>query len=166
MIIYHVLQCKQKICENRVCIYIYGVLHVYLFLSLLWSLVMFSLMKHHCIWNNIFTAHVLSVMTLLICAFAPFDTLVVPTFHSGPSFRLLFSFPLRTTGPCVWLNGRAAICWHASKERPLVEAMLSCRDSSPPSAELRALPFCGQLALTANTGAESQLKPLPYFFLA
>ncbi|KAF3858450.1 hypothetical protein F7725_011651 [Dissostichus mawsoni] len=36
------------------------------------------------------------------------------------------------------------------------------QDSSPPAAELE-LSFCVQLALTANTGAESQRKPLPYF---
>ena len=57
----------------------------------------------------------------------------------------------------------AALCRHAEPRAPPSGSYVPRRGSSPPSAELGALPFCGQLALTAKTGAESQRRPFPYF---
>lgn len=58
----------------------------------------------------------------------------------------------------------AALCRHAEPGAPPCGSYVRRRGSSPPSAELGALPFCGQLALTAKTGAESQRRPFPIFF--
>lgn len=80
---------------------------------------------------------------------------------------LIIPFTIRRLSITLYWLQLDSIFWHVSKERPRQEGICSAGTPPLPLQSWALSPFCGQLALTSKTGAESQHKPSTQFiFLA